>query len=330
MSSSFPQLSIVVAVFNGEKFLPQFFNCLHAQQLENWELILVDDGSTDNSRQILDKWEKHFPNVTILTQENQGVSVARNTGFAVAKGEYVAFPDIDDVIDKRMYPRLLEIAKADNLDVATCNGNYVYDDKNRPTRPIFPSTRLTTTEVLTGPQWLERALESKKFLHVTWLNIYRRQFLLEHGYYFELGLHHQDIPWTTEVLLTAKRVKYIDERYYDYFIHSGSVSHTTPDDRIHVRTIYNYMKILEMLDAINQRHAEIAKTINACYWQIAKEGLGIIHSIDAISSPETKKQIVKVFFERGIWALIWKNAKDFRLKWRLGRRYFRLKKILAE
>ena len=48
MSSSFPQLSIVVAVFNGEKFLPQFFNCLHAQQLENWELILVDDGSTDN------------------------------------------------------------------------------------------------------------------------------------------------------------------------------------------------------------------------------------------------------------------------------------------
>lgn len=91
MSSSFPQLSIVVAVFNGEKFLPQFFNCLHAQQLENWELILVDDGSTDNSRQILDKWEKHFPNVTILTQENQGVSVARNTGFAVAKGNTLLF-----------------------------------------------------------------------------------------------------------------------------------------------------------------------------------------------------------------------------------------------
>ncbi|MGR6439946.1 glycosyltransferase [Proteus mirabilis] len=55
-----PQLSIVVAVFNGEKFLPQFFNCLHAQQLENWELILVDDGSTDNSRQIY-KWKNTFP-----------------------------------------------------------------------------------------------------------------------------------------------------------------------------------------------------------------------------------------------------------------------------
>ncbi len=70
MSSSFPQLSIVVAVFNGEKILPQFFNCLHAQQLEklgtyfSWLMMALPD----NSRQILDKWEKHFPNVTILTQ----------------------------------------------------------------------------------------------------------------------------------------------------------------------------------------------------------------------------------------------------------------------
>lgn len=327
MSVCVPQLSIVVAVYNGEKFLPQFFGYLKAQKLENWELILVNDGSNDNSLARLYEWEAQFPNVTILSQENQGVSVARNTGFRVAKGQYVAFPDIDDVIDEKMYPRLLEIALADNLDVATCNGNYIYDN-GRSARAIFPSNRLHSTGVLTGPQWLKKALESKKFLHVTWLNIYRREFLLSHGYYFEPGLHHQDIPWTTEVLLTASRVEYIDERYYDYFIHSGSVSHTPADDRIHVRTIHNYMKILEMLDVINQKHKNTVKNINACYWQIAKEGLGIIHSIEAIQSPEVKKQIVQELFERGIWSLIWKNAKSLRLRWRLGRRYFRLKTIL--
>ncbi|MBG6038546.1 glycosyltransferase [Proteus cibarius] len=327
MSSFVPQLSIVVAVYNGEKFLSEFFNYLQAQKLPSWELILVDDGSNDNSLKLLYEWKDKFPDITILTQENQGVSVARNTGFKIARGQYVAFPDIDDVIDDRMYPRLLEIALADDLDIATCNGNYVYAD-GRPSRPIFPSNRLQTTDVLTGPQWLERALESKKFLHVTWLNIYRRDFLLAYGYYFEPGLHHQDIPWTTEALLTAKRVKYIDERYYDYFIHSGSVSHTTPDDAIHVRTIHNYVKILEMLDAINQKHKDVTKNINACYWQIAKEGLGIIHSIGSIQSIEVKKQIVKEFFDRGIWTLIWQNAKDFRLRWRLGRRYFKLKRIL--
>lgn len=328
MSSSIPQLSIVVAIYNGEMFLSKFFSYLKAQNLQSWELILVDDGSKDDSLKLLYEWKDKFPDVTILTQENQGVSVARNTGFNAARGRYVAFPDIDDSIDAKMYPRLLEIALADDLDIATCNGNYIYAD-GRPSRPIFPSNRLQTTGVLTGPQWLKMALNSKKFLHVTWLNIYRREFLLAHGYYFEPGLHHQDIPWTTEALLTAQRVKYINERYYSYFIHSGSVSHMTPNDTIHVRTIHNYMKILEMLDAINKKHNNVAKNINACYWQIAKEGLGIIHSIGSIQCIELKKQMVKTLFERGIWSLIWKNAKDFRLRWRLGRRYFKLKKILS-
>lgn len=327
MSSFTPKLSIVVAVYNGDKFLSQFFNCLASQKLESWELILVDDGSSDNSLNILYQWEHKFPDVTIVSQENQGVSVARNVGFKIAKGKYVAFPDIDDVIYPKMYPRLLEIAQKSHLDVATCNGRYIYDD-GRPSRAIFPTHRLHSTNVLTGPEWLNIALESKKFLHVTWLNIYRREFLLSHNYYFEPGLHHQDIPWTTEVLLTAKRVQYIDECYYDYFIHSGSVSHVTPDDRIHVRTIHNYMKILEMLDSINQKHKKVAKNINACHWQIAKEGLGIIHSIDSIQSNDIKKKIINEFFDRGIWSLIWQNAKNIKLRWRLGRRYFRLKKIL--
>ncbi|WP_193015621.1 glycosyltransferase [Proteus sp. FME41] len=327
MSSSIPQLSIVVAIYNGEKFLSQFFINLQSQKREGWELILVNDGSKDNSLAILYEWKEKFPDVTIIDQENQGVSVARNTGFNISKGQYVVFPDIDDVIHCNMYSRMINIAKTNDLDVLTCNGHYVYAD-GRPSRPIFPSNRLRSTNVLAGPEWLKMALNSKKFLHVTWLNIYRREFLLAHGHYFEPGLHHQDIPWTTEVLLTAKRVKYIDERYYDYFIHSESVSHATPNDTVHVRTIHNYMKILEMLDAINQKHKDVAKNINACYWQIAKEGLGIIHSINAIQSIDVKKQIIKEFFDRGIWLLIWRNAKDLRLRWRLGRRYFKLKKIL--
>ena len=327
MSLFTPQLSIIVAIYNGSQFLHNFFNYLENQKLESWELILVDDGSEDNSLDIINQWKGKFPSVTLLIQNNQGVSSARNAGFNISNGQYVVFPDIDDVIDCKMYGRMLKVSQEDNLDVLTCNGNYVYED-GRPSRKIFPSNRLSTTDILTGSQWLKIALGSRKFLHVTWLNIYRRDFLLAHGHRFEPGLHHQDIPWTTEVLLTAKRVKYIDECYYNYFIHSASVSHTKPDDSIHVRTIHNYMKIVEMLDAINIKHEQIAKNINACYWQIAKEGLGIIHSINCIQSSEIKGQMVQELFDRGIWALIWKNAKDFRLRWRLGRRYFKLRKLL--
>lgn len=183
-----------------------------------------------------------------------------------------------------MYPRLLEMAKKNDLDVATCNGTYIYDD-GRPSKKIFPSDKLQSTDVLDGPTWLQRALASRKFLHVTWLNIYRHAFIKEQGFTFEHGLRHQDIPWTTEVLLTARRVQYTDETFYDYLIHSASVSHTPGTDDSRMRNARHYMKILEMLDVINQRYPDTVRRVPACQWQIAKEGLGILHAINNIGDP---------------------------------------------
>ncbi|EOC0417595.1 glycosyltransferase [Cronobacter malonaticus] len=325
MSQS-PLLSIVVAVYNGEKFLNQFFESIEKQQLDDYELILVNDGSTDGSLIVIDNWKEKLQNVQLIQQANQGVSVARNSGLAVAKGKYLAFPDIDDKIYPGMYRTLLNMAEKGNLDVATCNGRYVYE-KRKDVHAIFPLDRLSSTGVLPGHVWLKKALDSRKFLHVTWLNIYRRDFIKQHDFYFEPGLRHQDIPWTTEVLLAAERVQYTSEQFYDYYIHSASVSHKPDNDDTLMRSARHYMKILEMLEAINQRYPDKVKDIPACRWQIAKEGLGIIHTFDCMKDEEKKRLIVKEFFERGIWRSIWKNACTFRLRWRLGRRYFRLKKI---
>jgi len=326
--SDIPLLSLVIAVYNGEKFLNAFFESIKAQQLDSLELIVVNDGSSDNSESIIAQFSSNFNRYKVVNQTNQGVSAARNNGLAVAAGKYVAFPDIDDVIYPGMYSRLLEMATENNLDVATCNGNYVYDD-GRPSKKIFPSENLQSTEVLDGPTWLQRALTSRKFLHVTWLNIYRHDFIKDQEFTFEHGLRHQDIPWTTEVLLTARRVQYTDETFYDYLIHSASVSHTPGTDDTRMRNARHYMKILEMLDAINQRHQDEVRKVPACRWQIAKEGLGIVHAINNIADPSKKREIINELFERGIWSLIWKNARGLRQHWRLGRRYFRLKRYLA-
>jgi heptose III glucuronosyltransferase len=324
-----PLLSLVVAVYNGEKFLSAFFDSIKSQNLESLEMILVNDGSTDSSAEIMTRYASEFTHFRIIDQDNQGVSAARNTGLAVATGTYLAFPDIDDVIYPGMYTRLLEIATQNQLDVATCNGTYVYDD-GRPSKKIFPSDKLASTGVMEGPAWLQQALASRKFLHVTWLNIYRHAFIKEQGFTFEHGLRHQDIPWTTEVLLTAKRVQYIDEVFYDYLIHSASVSHTPGTDDTRIRNSQHYMKILEMLDAINNRYPQQVKRVPACQWQIAKEGLGILHSINNIGDPKKRKTITQELFDRGIWQMIWKNARGFRQRWRLGRRYFRLKRYLSD
>lgn len=306
-----------------------FFDSIKNQHLDSLEMILVNDGSVDNSADILARYASEFTNYRVINQPNQGVSAARNTGLAVATGQYLAFPDIDDVIYPGMYARLLDVATKNQLDVATCNGNYVYDD-GRPSKKILPSDKLSSTGVVEGTTWLQQALASRKFLHVTWLNIYRHAFIKEQGFTFEDGLRHQDIPWTTEVLLTAKRVQYIDETYYDYLIHSASVSHTPGTDDTRIRNSKHYMKILEMLNEINQRYPQQVAKVPACQWQIAKEGLGILHSINNIADVQKRKTITQELFDRGIWTLIWKNARGLRLRWRLGRRYFRLKRYLTD
>lgn len=325
--SSQPVLSIVVAVYNGEKFLPHFFDSLIAQKLENWELIVVNDGSNDNSEDVIRQYEDKFSNMKILSQENQGVSVARNTGMVEATGKYITFPDIDDEINPKMYGRLLEIALASDLDVATCNGTYIYTNGDAP-KAIFPPNKVPSTGVISGPEWLERGLNSRKFLHVTWLNIYRLDLLREHNFYFEPKLHHQDIPWTTELLLVSKRVQFINEQYYSYLIHNQSVSHSLNGDERSVRKINTYLKIIDMLLAIYKRYPEQVKQAPACLWQVGKEGLGITQALLAIQSPQIQKEMVQIFFDKGYWDIVWQHATTIKLKWRLIRRYSKLKAIL--
>ncbi|WP_140182513.1 glycosyltransferase [Providencia stuartii] len=322
--SSHPVLSIVVAVYNGEKFLPHFFDSLLAQNLSHWELIVVNDGSKDNSEEVIRQYQDKFSHFKLLTQENQGVSVARNTGMAQATGQYITFPDIDDEIRPKMYGRLLEIALAGDLDVATCNGTYIYTNGDAP-KAIFPPNKVPSTGVISGPEWLEMGLSSRKFLHVTWLNLYRLELIRQHNFSFEPKLHHQDIPWTTELLLVAKKVQFINEQYYDYLIHNQSVSHSLQGDERSVRKINTYLKIIDMLLAIYKRYPEQVKQAPACLWQVGKEGLGVIQAILAIKSPEIQREMAQKFIESGYWDVVWSHATTIKLKWRLIRRYTKLK-----
>ena len=117
MQNSAPLLSVVVAVYNGEAFLDQFFTCLVNQRIDSMEVIIVNDGSTDRSMQIVESWREKLPQLQVIEQQNQGVSIARNTGLAVATGQYLSFPDIDDVFKPGMYQRLLDMAVTQDLEL---------------------------------------------------------------------------------------------------------------------------------------------------------------------------------------------------------------------
>ncbi len=118
---SHPLISIIVPVYNVEKYLQECLDSVLAQTYKNLEIILIDDGSTDNCPQICDDYAAKDKRIKVIHQKNQGVSAARNAGLKMAKGEYIGFVDSDDYIKPDMYEYLYQLISKDNADMAMCN-----------------------------------------------------------------------------------------------------------------------------------------------------------------------------------------------------------------
>lgn len=115
-----PELSILVPVYKVEKYLPKCIDSILAQTFQDYELILIDDGSPDRCGQICDEYAAKDSRITVIHQENKGVSAARNAGLELARGEYIGFVDSDDWIDPEMYETMLGKAKEADLDLVIC------------------------------------------------------------------------------------------------------------------------------------------------------------------------------------------------------------------
>lgn len=123
-----PEITIVVPIYNVEKYLEKCIHSILNQTFKDFELILVDDGSPDLCGIICDEYEKKDERIIVIHQRNQGVSSARNAGIKIAKGKYIIFLDSDDFIEENMFETMLNTAKEKDVDVVICAVNYCQDD----------------------------------------------------------------------------------------------------------------------------------------------------------------------------------------------------------
>ena len=124
-----PKVSVIVPVYNVENYIEKCIDSLLGQTLEDIEIIIVNDGSTDNSKDKIMPYIENFPNkIKYLEKQNGGLSSARNYGMPSATGEYIAFLDSDDYVEYDMYEKLYNKAKSEDFDVTVCNVNYIYDN----------------------------------------------------------------------------------------------------------------------------------------------------------------------------------------------------------
>ena len=126
-----PKVSLIIPVYNVENYIEKCLNSVVNQTLKDMEVIIVNDGSKDSSKQKIEKYLKKYPRIKYLEKENGGLSDARNYGMPYATGEYIAFLDSDDYVESTMYEEMYEVAKKENADMVECDFIWEYPNKQK-------------------------------------------------------------------------------------------------------------------------------------------------------------------------------------------------------
>ena len=223
-------LSVVIPVFNAGNYLGRCLETLlKTQGIENAEIILIDDGSTDSSVDIAESFKQSHKNITVIRKSNEGPSEARNAGLKNASGKYVFFCDADDEVDPELLSRAIKDIRNSSEDVILWDAS-IFDDEGtefpQKRKDYFIHIGLSANDgVISGQQAIRKQLDAcMSFPATVWLGLHRREFLLENNLYFASGILHEDELWVIKVLLLAGSVRYIPEKIYRYRIHKGSIT----------------------------------------------------------------------------------------------------------
>lgn len=212
------KLSIIVPIYNVEKYLERCILSLLNQDIpkNDYEIIMVNDGSTDSSYDIAQELAKESDNIILLTQENQGLSGARNTGMKLAKGDYLMFVDSDDYIEQNILSCILSFVQEKQLDI--CNYKMVVDKADGHIIH-FNKSKFADGNTYNGKELL---LKGMAMTSVTF-GVYSAKFLRDSQITFTPKILHEDIDFNMKVYPHAKRVMYMDLDVYHYCVTTGSI-----------------------------------------------------------------------------------------------------------
>lgn len=208
-----PLVSVIVPVYGVEAYLDRCVESIVGQTYKNLQIILIDDGSTDNCPAMCDAWAERDCRIRVIHKENGGLSDARNAGLAMAEGEYVAFVDSDDWLDRRFVEILYRTAAEHNCEIVECG--YFATTGTEPETSSPGAVAMYSAE-----EAMELHLREKMFRQVVWNKLYRRDIITV---LFEKGKYHEDIFWTYQIIANCRKLAHVDAAMYFYFQREGSI-----------------------------------------------------------------------------------------------------------
>ena len=244
-------LSIIVPVYNKEEFLDDCLNSILAQTVEGFQLILVNDGSTDSSGYICDSFRNLDSRITVIQQENKGVHAARNAGLAIAEGKYVGFVDSDDSLEPDMYALLLSNAMNYNADVSMCGVKRIFPHK----KEVYGGRG--TVKIYDRDEGISGLLNGSMLVSI-YDKIYRRETIRD--IQFKPAVF-EDAYYNFEALMASKLSIYDDTLLYNYMIRDNSVSMAS-FNQSYMQGLMTTRKMLQVCEHELPEHVEEARAFD--------------------------------------------------------------------
>ena len=221
--------SIVMPVYNTASYLAAAFDSIRAQTNPDFEVIVVDDGSTDGSIEIIDSYVAADSRFRKVEQAHAKQGAARNRGLELARGEYVYFMDSDDVIEPDLIERCVAACEADELDFCIFDSLGFIDDPTQPLaklpREVCNRSGFVEDRIYDGTDYWTRYWNYQGITFVCWQHFIRRSFLLDNGIVFEENVFYEDNPWTLKLFLGTNRMRYLPCILHRYRVHEHSTLH---------------------------------------------------------------------------------------------------------
>ncbi len=221
------KISVVVPVYNTASTLPRCLDSVLGQTFTDFEIIIVNDGSTDESHAVIASYAATHPEIVVVTQENQGLGAARNAGIRAARGTYIACVDSDDLIDSTMLEKMLRAVEAHEADVAICQAdNVLYSDGER-IKSLGIYTIPGKAETINGKEAL--TLQINYIVPILFnsvcFKLVRKSLFFDHGVWFpEQFRYAEDTPTSVGIFLYADTVALVRETLYDYVRENESLT----------------------------------------------------------------------------------------------------------
>lgn len=313
-----PKLSIIIPVYNAQKYLNKCIDSVLNQTENDIEIILVNDGSKDNSGAICDEYAKKDDRIIIIHQKNQGVSAARNNALAIAKGDFIGFVDSDDYINSEMFEKLLNTAKKDNSDIVMCDALTVYNDGTKETDTI---TQLPTDSILTKSTFTPNLL--LEMAGSVCRCIYKNHLVKSNQIEFPKGIKFsEDRIFNIYAFGFANKISYIKKPFYYRYVNLKSAVH-----RFHSDYFDAYKKAkIKTEEAIklawNNNH-EYQKSYLSQFITGALSAINnYYYKTSPLSSKERKKAVIKLCNDKTLQEAIYiKGLSTRQERWLLNKNY---------